>query len=304
MLTPRNAGARPGLTLVELMVAVTVAGVVLSVLAVAALRQQRFFLALVADAALTGQLRDAASVLPTDLRAAAVGSGDLREATDTSIEVRETISSGVVCDTLGQAVVLAPAAAGAATFAAVSATIETGDAAWVFSPDDSVPTWREHKVLAVGSTHPGQCSAGGPRLIGAALSAPRTALTLDSIGQPWTSVGRPIRVTRPIRFSLYRATDGNWYLGARDWNNVTARFNAIQPLAGPFQSPAAGPLFRWVDSTGAALATPVVRRDQVALARIVLRGRTRASDHALGAAWTSGPRGDSASISVAVRNRP
>jgi len=292
------------LSLVELLAAVTVAGVVLSVLAVAALRQQRFFLALAADAALAGQLRDAASVLPMDLREAAVGSGDLREATDTSIEVRETLASAVVCDTLGQAIVLAPAAAGAVTFAGAIATIEIGDAAWVFSPDDSVPTWREHKVIAVGSARAGQCIAGGPRLTGASLPAPRTALTLDSIAQPWTFVGRPIRVTRPIRFSLYRATDGNWYLGARDWNNATAKFNTIQPLAGPFQSPAAGPLFRWVDTTGTALPAPVARRDQVALARIVLRGRTRAPDRALGSARSNGPRADSASISVAVRNRP
>src|SRR5262249_60049372 len=61
VLTARIAAARAGLTLVELMAAVAVAGVVLAVLAAVALRQQRIFLALAADAALTGQLRDAAS---------------------------------------------------------------------------------------------------------------------------------------------------------------------------------------------------------------------------------------------------
>jgi prepilin-type N-terminal cleavage/methylation domain-containing protein len=304
VLIARTASARVGFTLVELMAAVAVAGVVLGVVSVVALRQQRIFLSLSADAALTGQLRDAAAVLPMDLRGMAVGSGDLREATDSSIEVRETLASAVVCDTAGPAVVLAPAVAGAATFAAAIATIEAGDAAWVFSPDDSVPTWREHKVLAVASARAGQCMTGGPQLAGAALSVSRTALTLDSTSQPATLVGRPIRVTRPIRFSLYRATDGSWYVGARDWNNGSARFNAIQPLAGPFQSPIAGPLFRWIDTTGATLAAPVVRRDQVALARIALRGRTRLPDRALGAAWNNGPRADSALIVVAIRNRP
>jgi type II secretory pathway component PulJ len=304
MLTRRIAGTRAGLTLVELMAAVAVSGVVLAVIAMVALRQQRVFLALSADAALSGQLRDAASVLPSDLRGAAVGSGDLREATDTSIELRETLASAVVCDTTGQFVVLAPFAAGSATFAAAISAIEAGDAAWVFSPDDSVPAWRQYRVLGVASTHAGQCIAGGPQLTGAALAAPRTALTLDSVSQPSTLVGRPIRVTRPIRFSLYRATDGSWYLGARDWNNAASRFNTIQPLAGPFQSPTAGPVFRWFDTNTATMATPVVKRDQIALARIDLRGRTRLPDRALGAAWNNGPRADSASISVAVRNRP
>jgi hypothetical protein len=304
VLTRGITGARAGLTLVELMAAVVVAGVVLAVIATIALRQQRVFLALSADAALAGQLRDAASVLPSDLRGAAVGSGDIREATDTSIELRETLASAVVCDTAGQAVVLAPFAAGAATFAAAISAIETGDAAWVLSAEDSVPIWRQHRVIGVASTHAGECIAGGPQLAGAALAAPRTALTLDSVSQSSTLIGRPIRVTRPIRFSLYRATDGNWYLGARDWNNAASRLNTIQPLAGPFQSPTAGPVFSWFDTIGAPMATPVIRRDQIALARIDLRGRTRLPDRALGAVWNNGPRADSASISVAVRNRP
>src|SRR5262249_31138143 len=151
-----------------------------------------------------------------DLRGAAVASGDLREATDTSIDVRETLASAIVCDTAGQAIVLAPPVAGASTFATVIGNVEAGDAAWVFSPDDSVPSWREHKVLAASPTRAGQCVAGGPHLTGAALGAQRIALTLDSISQPSSLVGRPLRITRPIRFSLYRATDGNWYLGARD----------------------------------------------------------------------------------------
>src|SRR5262249_4542524 len=129
VLTPRIPAARAGLTLVELMAAVAVAGIVLAVLAVIALRQQRIFLALAADAALTGQLRDAASVLPMDLRGAAVRSGDLREATDTSIEVRETLASAVVCDTVGAAVVLPPAVAGAPTYAGTIGPIEAGDGA-------------------------------------------------------------------------------------------------------------------------------------------------------------------------------
>jgi prepilin-type N-terminal cleavage/methylation domain-containing protein len=300
----RVVGRRGGLTLVELMATVAVAGVVLAIIAGVALRQQRTFAALSADAALAGQLRDAASVLPSDLRSAAVGADDLREATDTSIEIRETLASAVVCDTLAHAVVLAPFAGTAATFAGAMAPIQGGDTAWIFSTDDSSHPWRGHAVLAAGSTHAGQCIAGGPRIDAALLAAPRTTLTLDSVPAPQMLVGRPVRVTRPIRYSLYRASDANWYLGARDWNDASARFNTIQPLAGPFRSPGSGPVFRWFDSTGAALASPVSRRDHVAFVRIDLRGQTHSADRVLGSASNGGPRADSVSISVAVRNRP
>jgi hypothetical protein len=287
---------------VELMAAVAVAGVVLAVVAGIALRQQRTFVALSADAALAGQLRDAASMLPMDLRGAAVGAGDVHEATDTSIEVRETIASAVVCDTLGPSIVLAPSGTHATTFAGTIATVHAGDTAWVLAPDDSVPTWHARRVTGVGASHAGQCIPGGPHLAGASLVASRTTLSLDSAPQPTALVGRPLRITHPIRYSLYRSSDDSWYLGVRDWNSTTSKFNAIQPVAGPFE-PSGTPVFRWYDTTGALLATPVAWRDRIALVRIDLRGRTRGADRILGSSHDNGPRADSVTISVSVRNR-
>ena len=192
MLTGGAAGRRSGLTLVELMATVAVAGVVLAIIAAVALRQQRTFASLSADAALAGQLRDAASVLPSDLRTAAVGAGDLREASDTSIEIRETLASAVVCDTLGKAVVLAPFDGTAATFAGAMAPIQAGDTAWILSPDDSAHAWRGRAVLGVAAAHAGQCMSGGPRLDVPALAASRMALTLDSVAAPQALLGRPV----------------------------------------------------------------------------------------------------------------
>jgi hypothetical protein len=127
-------------------------------------------------------------------------------------------------------------------------------------------------------------------------------LSLDSAPQPTALVGRPLRITRPIRYSLYRSSDDSWYLGARDWNSTTSKFNAIQPVAGPFE-PSGTPVFRWYDTTGALLATPVAWRDRIALVRIDLRGRTRGADRILGSSHDNGPRADSVTISVSVRNR-
>ncbi len=305
MLNGAATRTRRGFTLVELVAAMIVAGTVLAVVTNIALRQQRAFVALLGDAALAGRLRDAASMLPMDIRGAAVAAGDLREATDTSIEVRETIAGAVVCDTLASALVLPPPAVGAATFATSIAGIQAGDTAWLLSPSDSVPGWRSHRVMAVGSTRAGQCAPGGPQLAGPALAASRTSVSLDSAPPLATLIGVPLRITRPIRFSFYRSADGNWYLGARDWNSASVRFNTIQPIAGPFQAPTTGaPPFRWFDSTGMPLSTPVVARERTALLRVDLRGQTRDIDRVLGAAQNVGAHKDSVSISVSVRNRP
>lgn len=305
MLNGAATRRRRGLTLVELVAAMVVAGIVLAVVTNIALRQQRAFVALLGDAALAGRLRDAASMLPMDIRGAAVAAGDLHEATDTSIEVRETIAGAVVCDTLGSTLVLAPPAVGAATFATSVAATQAGDTAWLLSLGDSVPGWRSHRVTAVGSTRAGQCAAGGPQLAGPALAAARTTVSLDSAPPLATLVGVPVRITRPIRFSFYRSADGNWYLGARDWNSASVRFNTIQPVAGPFQAPTTrAPAFRWFDSTGTSLSTPVVARERTALLRVDLRGQTRDVDRILGAAQNQGAHKDSVSISVSVQNRP
>ena len=47
-------------------------------------------------------------------------------------------------------------------------------------------------------------------------------------------VGTPIRVTRRTRYSLYRAGDGDWYLGRRTMG--PAGWDVAQPVAGPLSS--------------------------------------------------------------------
>lgn len=107
-----------------------------------------------------------------------------------------------------------------------------------------------------------------------------------------------------MRYSLYRASDGDWYLGAREWNPVAVRFNTIQPVSGPFLSPSLGGLaFRYLDTLGSSLATPVVDTRAIALVRIELRGQTKNASRALSAAGPPGKRSDSLSLVVLLRNR-
>ncbi len=300
--------ARRGVTLIELVVAMVVGGLVLGLVVVICLRQQRLYADVADAAALAGQLRDASSILPIDVRGAAPSAGDLRagEARDTSLELRGTIASAVVCDTSRGNLILAPPESGVATFATVLTTVAVGDTAWLFTPGASGDDWLPHRVLASVNAAPGQCAAMAPRLDSAARGTARVAIGLEGVDDVGAAIGRPLRVTRPLRYSLYRAGDGAWYLGERDWNPANARFNTIQPVSGPFLPPApsgGGLMFRYVDSLGVSLPTPVSDPRAVALIRVDLRGQSRNSERAFGAAGQALKHADSSTITLRLHNR-
>jgi len=301
VLSPRR---RPfGITLVELLVAMAVGGVALSLVAVICMREQRLFADLGAQNATSVQLRDAEAILPIDLRAASAPQGDLREARDTSIELRGIVASAIICDTARGAVVLAPATDSASAYAGYLTTPDVGDTAWVLAPGDSSEVWEPYRVAASGTFAAGACGALGPRLAGESATAPRVLLSLEGAA-PAARVGMPLRITRPLRYSLYRGSDARWYLGQRDWSSVTQRFNSIQPVSGPLLSPAAGGLvFRYLDSAANVLATPVADTRAIAAILVDIRGETRSDMRALGAATSAGKRADSATLWILLRNR-
>lgn len=295
----RVNGPRRGVTLIELLVTIVVAGGVLALVSAISLRQQRVIGDLMDRSALSVQLGDATSILAVDLAGASSAANDIREARDTSIELRATIASAVVCDTTGSRLILAPLRPGASTYASTLLPIEAGDTAWILSPTDSAEAWRPSPVTSVSSAAPGQCKNRGPLLDAVARAASRTVLTLGNM--PANPVGVPIRFTRPTRYSLYRASDGQWYLGQREWNNGSQRFNGVQPVAGPFlPSTTSQPTFRYFDFSGAALASPVANRSSIALVRAEMRGQTKLAQRALGATVR---RADSSVIWILLHNR-
>jgi prepilin-type N-terminal cleavage/methylation domain-containing protein len=294
--------ARRGLTLVELLVTMVVAAIALTLITAVCLREQRVFTDMADQAAESAQLHDAEAILPIDIRAASSVGGDFRDARDSSVELRGTIASAVVCDTAGASIVLAPATGNAQSYAGFLSAVATGDTAWVFA-GDSADTWRPFRVASSGLDRGGACAPQGPTLSGGALATSRVLLALDSL-VPATALGAPIRVTRPIRYSLYRGADGNWYLGQRDWSTASARFNSIQPVSGPFLSPAAGGVaFRFLDSLGNTLAAPVANTRLIAALRVELRTETRFTVRALASGAQRGPRVDSSALFVLLRNR-
>lgn len=302
-MTRASAVPRGGFTLVELLVSMIVAGVFFGLLTLTGLRQQRLLGDLLDDASLAAQLREASALLPIELRAVGAAAGDVREARDTALEIRATIATAVVCDTLRGSLVLAASTSGADTYTSYATPIQVGDTAWLYAPSDGAPAWLARAVTAISSTTGAQCGARGPRLPPDAAARTRTIVRLDSAIDGLT-IGRPLRITRPMRLSLYRSADGSWNLGARDWNASLQRFNSIQPVAGPLLAPRdAGLAFEYLDSNRASIPTPVSDSRRVAAIAFTLRGQTRAVVRALGSAARTGNRLDSARAVVLMRNR-
>ncbi len=303
MLTS-TATPRRGVTLVELLVSMTLTGVVLALLTSVALRQQRIVSDLADTHALTLQLRDGATTLPIDLSAIAPGLGDIREARDTALELRATLGAAIVCDTMAGAVLLTPASA-TTTFTSIISSIATGDSLWLLAVVADTERWTPYRIADVTPAAGGDCAPAAPALSPASRLAPRTSLMLSP--PPSEPVlGMPVRVTRVVRYSVYRASDGAWYAGERDWNASTARFNTIQPLAGPFLPVTAsrsGLNFRYFDGSGGEIPSPVADTRSIAAVRIALRGQTRAPPRALAVGPPGVPGQDSTIVFVTLRNR-
>jgi len=299
----RALPSRRGVSLVELIVAITLGGVVLALVASISVRQQRLYADVAARGALSAQLRQAETILPIELRGVAPRAGDIREARDTSIEFRATLSSAVVCDTQPGALVLTPADAHHTTFASYLTPIGVGDTAWLFIATDSVDYWRPLAVAQAAIATLGSCARLGPRLPANLLTASRTVVRLASPVPMETAIGSVIRVTRPVRYSLYKGGDARWYLGQRDWNALTSRFNTVQPVSGPFSSPSArGLAFEYFDSAGTQLSVPVANTKAIASIRASMRGQSNIVMRAF-ARGAQGKSADSASVAVALRNR-
>ncbi len=304
MLTSVSSQVRPrrtGFTLVEMLVALSIAGVVLALVAAITVREQRVFGDLAERAATAGQLREAAVVVPIGLRALSPASGDIRAAADTALELRVTIGSGVVCDTAPGALVLPPASMGP-PYASFLMAPSAGDTAWLLTASDSGDRWQPRAVTDAASASPGRCAAGGPALDALSAAAARTRLSLGgSVGAAGIVAGTPVRLTRALRFSLYLASDGGWYLGERDWNAAQLRFNTIQPVAGPFLPAASGLRFTYRDSAGGVVPTPLATTTLVRSIEVALHAQTRRRVQILGT--TGASRADSARVVIALRNR-
>jgi prepilin-type N-terminal cleavage/methylation domain-containing protein len=313
MLTVHATSARrAGFTLIELVIAMVlmslVGGAIVSVL----LRQQRFYNSTTDLIQTRQQIRQAAAMLPSDLRGISSVGGDIFSMSDSALEFRSVFGSSVVCTNAGGIISTVPQRlATGATLTNWSRLPAVGDSLAVYSNGPTLAVgddaWLLHRITAVALVTT-NVATGCPTTTGLTqagdISAvnPSYRLGLSPAAANTIPVGAGIRFIRRVRYRLYRDTDNQWYLGFFDciFGRVPV-CSATQAIAGPFQPYAnnatSGVQFAYYDSLGVVTAD----RLQVARISLVVRGQSAALINLSGAGGTVFH--DSLRIEVGLRNR-
>lgn len=296
---------RHGFTVAELMVATAVAGIATALMTMTIVRQQKFFSSASVILGVRAQLRDAADVLASDIRSASIAELGLPVMTDTAFEMYSVIASSVACMSASPTTTGLPplTLATGNTLTAMLAQPDTGDLVSIFNADSL--RWESYRIAAfssrslatscpssTGFTTPGDAAAGYQLTFAAAPASP-------------VKKGSIIHFLRRARYSFYRSSDGEWYLGYRRCG-VSAPFpcSSIQPVSGPYRAyrsgGGAGVTFHYRDKNGGDVSS-VALSSTVARIDIVLRGETASAISLTGDArriWR-----DSVLVAVSPRNR-
>lgn len=235
-----------------MLISLSVFSGVIAIAAHMASAQLRFFRGLSDIVELRGQVGHASAIVASIVWSASPGAGDIVVAQDTVLEVRMTTGAAVVCASApGRIVIPAATQHRGNVLAGYTESPEAGDRVAALFSDSLGSTW-------LGLRASSSPASGGDCATFPAVTATWTLMLAEPIMLP---VGTPLRFLRPLRLSLYRASDGRWYLGARDWNGGSDQFNTIQPVAGPLRPPSAdaarsGLRFVYRNGSGEALPAP------------------------------------------------
>jgi prepilin-type N-terminal cleavage/methylation domain-containing protein len=253
---------RRGVTLVEVLVALTLGGVVLAAAGGSMLRQQRAARWVEGLNGAELQSRPALRALPDALSQLDAGSGDIAagQASDSTLQIRSVVATSLTCDTATANVTLLPSSVSALPLGGEARMPAAGDSLWLFAGDSA--GWRARRVVASSRVTAGCAYPTMPA--GSALR-----LTVDA--PAGVGGATPVRITRWERWVVYRASDGGAYLGIRDWSTATARWLSPQPVAGPFvRSLPTGERtgFRYFDASGAPLDPDGTNERSIARVRV------------------------------------
>lgn len=292
--------ARRGFTMVELLVALTLLGLVSAALYRVLVNNQRLYMAQTQRIDLSQNIRAAANILPAEFRELDAADGDILAMSATSIQIRAMRWVSFVC--------VAPVLNGVTTNGLVmtvrggqpgqpmffgSRGILTTDSLLIYL--DGNPTTRTDDYFVPGGI------VAAPALtcpaVGATPPQPGTALTFNgnffvagSNAAGAIPIGAPVWGWERVTYQLYQSpADNNWYIGFQPGQGT------MQPLIGPIL--ANGLTFQYFDVNGNVTAV----KAQVARIDITVRAQTAVAVRAGGQA-PAAQIVDSISTSVALRN--
>jgi prepilin-type N-terminal cleavage/methylation domain-containing protein len=294
-LIPMSRGRR-GFTMIELLVALVLLGLVSAALYRVLVNNQRLYMAQTQRIDLSQNIRAAGTILPAEFRELDASEGDITAMSATSISIRAMRWLGFACNlpVLGGALnpvsfIVRGGAPGQPLFFGARGIDNNRDSLLIYY-DGNVNSrtddfWATGSITAAPNGQ--NCSDGtnGQRLL---VNVNLLGLGPNLAGA--IPLGAPIRGFERVVYSLYNPVgDTSWYVGFQPAGQ------AMQPLIGPVLTN--GLTFQYFDANGIVTAV----RTQVARIDITVRARTTGAVRAGGQAARA-TIVDSVVTSVALRN--
>ena len=330
-----TARKRRGMTLVEIMISLVLLGIVSGVIMRVIMRQQRFYQGVNQILTQRGQLRQATGVVPSDLRSLSSVGGDILIASDSSMEFMMNVGTGVVCALVpgGTKVVMPPEVLSNGQsltswygygWPDPKNKPKSAYTVYIYNPGSKTgnddDTWQKFTLTDV-ETNTTACLPPKFTMAGD-LGQKRPVLVLSSTGpndpvtggplSQYIGVGAPVRIMKQVRYKLYQAVDGKWYLGYSDFDATTSKYEELTPVSGPYEAYATGTGsatgigFRYYDVDGIEIASGANATDRARIARVDLIARARTATNVRAAGFQNGldqQYKDSLAVSVMLRNR-
>ncbi len=224
--------ARRGFTLIELMIALVLLGIVSAGIYKVLVGNQRIYMAQTQQIDLQQNLRAAATILPAEFRELDAADDDITAMGPDSIRMRAMRQLAFVCATpvLGGGIGQITLMVRPVPIYGTRTTIAKDDSLLVYWEGNALSRnddqWLPAQVKQVPV--PGVCSDGS---LAIALSLDPTWLNNPALNRVGAITdGSPVRGFDKLTYRVYQAGDGHWYLGQKNSSKSTA---TIQPLIGP-----------------------------------------------------------------------
>jgi len=233
-MSTRNRG---GFSLAEIMVALVLLGIVCGGIMTVIMRQQTFYRSATDVIDTRQQIRQATTVIPVDLRGVSSVGGDIIAMSDSALDVRSNIGSGLLCSHTASQITIPPEnLSGGKAFTSFLTKPQLNDVAMIFNdstPGNQDDTWQIVSITAIDSTLAG-CTAFADIVNDATKY--RYVYNVTPNLSTLIVNGAPIRFARRSKYAMYQSPSDNlWWLGYLECRGDGSGCAAIQPVSGPYR---------------------------------------------------------------------